>query len=114
MNEIEPGRPENHIMSLPIEWHVSENIQSRYASNVFVQAGQYELILSFFETNLPMLTGSPEENQAKLLQLGAIRAECVAQIIVDPDLVPKLIKALQASLDGYLAAKRVEEGEAIR
>jgi hypothetical protein len=111
MSEIEQGQPENHNMSLPIDWHVSENIQSRYASNVFVQAGEHELILSFFETIPPMLLGSPEENRAKLLQQGAVRAECVARIIVAPDLVPKLIQALQTTLDGYLAVKRAQEGE---
>src|SRR5579864_7501240 len=106
MSQREQGQPENHNISLPIDWHVSENIQSRYASNVFVQAGEHELILSFFETVLPILAGSPEENKAKLLQQGAIRAECVARIIVDADLVAKLIQALQTTLDGYLAVKR--------
>ncbi|SRR6266851_1446716 len=111
MSEIEQGQPEDHTMSLPFDWHVSKKIQSRYASNVFVQAGEREIKLSFFETNPPILTGSPEENKAKLRQLGAIRAECVARIIVDPDLVPKLIQALQTTLDGYLALKSAEEGE---
>ena len=111
MSQREQEQPENHNLSLPIEWHVSESIQSRYASNAFVQVGEHELILSFFETIPPILTGSPEENRAKLLQLGAIRAECVARIIVDPDLVPKLIQALQTTLDGYLATKRIQEGE---
>lgn len=111
MSQREQGQPENHNMSLPIDWHVSENIQSRYASNVFVQAGEQELILSFFETIPPILAGTPEENKAKLLQLGAIRAECIARIIVDPDLVPKLIQALQTTLDGYLAVKKAQEGE---
>jgi hypothetical protein len=111
MSQREQEQPVNHHFSLPIDWHVSENIQSRYASNVFVQAGEQELILSFFETIPPILAGTPEENRAKLLQLGAIRAECVARIIVDPDLVPKLIQALQTTLDGYLAAKKAQEGE---
>ncbi len=111
MSEIEQEQPEDHNMSLPINWHVSENIQSRYASNVFVQAGEQEIFLSFFETILPILAGSPEENKAKLLQQGGVRAECVARIIVDPELVPKLIKALQTTFEGYQAMKRALEGE---
>jgi hypothetical protein len=91
---------------VPIEWHIPDNIQSHYASNVFVQTGQYEIIISFFEMLLPLLTGSPEENKAKIEQLGRVRAECVARIIIDPDLLPKLIDALQTTLDGYNAAKR--------
>lgn len=108
---MEQGQPEDRNLSLPIDWHVSENIQSRYASNVFVQAGEQEVFLSFFETIPPILIGSPEENRAKLLELGAIRAECIARIIVNPELVPKLIQALQTTLDGYLAVKRTQEGE---
>jgi hypothetical protein len=111
MSAMEQRQSDEQGMSLPIDWHVSENIQSRYASNVFVQAGEYELTLSFFETFLPVLTGSPEEIKAKLFQQGAIRAECVARIIVDPDLVPKLIEALQSSYEGYLALRRTQEGE---
>jgi hypothetical protein len=111
MGEKVQGQSEDHNLNLPIDWHVSEDIQSRYASNVHVQAGEHELILSFFETVLPILVGSPEENKTKLLQQGAIRAECVARIIVDPDLVPRLIEALQTTLAGYRAVKRVQEGE---
>jgi len=111
MSEMEQEQPEDHSVSLPIDWHVSENIQSRYASNVFVQAGEYELTLSFFETFLPILADSPEENKAKLLQQGSVRAECIARIVVDPDLVPKLIKALQTSYNAYLAVKQAQEGE---
>lgn len=100
-----------HSMNIPIEWHVPDNIQSRYASNVFVQPGQYEIILSFFETLPPLLTGSPEENRTKLQELGAVRADCVARVIINPDLIPKLIQALQSGLDGYIAGKSAEEGE---
>lgn len=112
----EPSREEQqvHSMDIPIEWHIPDSIQSRYASNVFVQAGQYEIVLSFFETQLPIFTGSTEENKAKLEQMGAVQAECVGRIIVDPDVVPNLIKALQRGLDIYRASKLRAEGEISR
>ena len=75
-----------------------------------MQAGEYELILSFFQTQLPLLTGTPEENKNRLEQLGSVRAECVGRIIVNPDLVPKIISALQSTLDNYLALKEQVEG----
>ncbi len=105
MNETEPG----NSVSVPIEWYTPDNIQSIYASNMFVQPGEYEITLSFFETLLPMLTGSPEENKARIERLEAIQAKCVARVIIHPDLVPKLIQALQSGLDGYLATKRIRE-----
>ncbi len=97
-------------VNIPVEWHIPDDIQSRYASNVFVQPGEYEIILSFFETQLPILTGSPDENLTRLKDLGAIRANCVSRVIIDPELIPRLIQALQAGLEGYLAAKRTKEG----
>ena len=104
MSEIEQEQQAGQNLNLPIEWHVPDNIQRRYASNVFVQSGEYEMIISFFEPQLPFLTGTPEENRAKLEELGAIRANCVAQIVVHPDLVPKIINALQVGHEKYLAA----------
>ncbi len=111
MNEPGQEQQEGHAVTIPVEWYVPDSIQSRYASNVFVQGGQYEITLSFFETRLPILTGTPEENEAAIKKLGAIRAECVARVIIDPELVPKLIEALQKGMDGYLAMKRAEETE---
>jgi|SRR5579859_2202405 len=46
MSQREQRQPDNHNISLPIDWHVSENIQSRYASNVFVQAGEGFALIS--------------------------------------------------------------------
>lgn len=106
------SEPEEEIrVNLPIDWHIPENLQSQYASNVFVQPGEYEIVLSFFETRAPVLTGSPEENLTKLKKLESVQAKCVARIIVAPDLVPKLIQALQNGLDGYLAIRELLEKE---
>lgn len=97
-------------IQLPIDWHVSENLQSRYVNNVIVQPGKYEITIFFFETQLPPFVGSAEENKDFLLKRGSIRAECVGKMIVDPELMPEIIKALQTGLDGYNASK-VHEGE---
>ena len=101
MSEDEQAK---QTITLPIEWHVSDSIQSRYATNVLVQAGQYEFIISFFEAQIPLFAGQPEENKAMLEQLGAIRAECVGRIIVAAEQLPNIINALQASLEAYRAS----------
>jgi hypothetical protein len=107
MEEIEPV----HGVNVPIEWYIPDDIQSIYASNVFIQPGEYEITLSFFETLLPILADSPEENRARIERIEAIRAKCVARVIINPELIPKLIQALQNGLDGYIATKRIlEEG----
>jgi hypothetical protein len=103
--ETEREQQESEEVALSIDWHVPEGLQSRYANNILVQAGPYEFIISFFEAQIPMLTGSPEENRARLTELGKIRAECVSKIIVSPELMPGLINALQIELDKYQSQK---------
>lgn len=102
---------ERMSVSLPVNWHFPENLQSRYATNVIVQSGQFELIISFFEAQVPLLLGQPEDNKAKLKQLGAVQAECVSKIIVSPEIVPTIIQTLQTGLDNYYASKLIQQQE---
>lgn len=111
MNETERENKPPLNINIPIEWHVPENLRGQYASNVFMQAGEYEVFIYFFQTQLPLLVGTPEENKAKLEQLQSVRADCVAKLIVNPDLVPKIISTLQAGWDAYQTQKAIlEEG----
>ncbi|HVB25795.1 MAG TPA: hypothetical protein VNG51_27910 [Ktedonobacteraceae bacterium] len=102
---------EGMSVSLPINWHFPENLQSHYATNVLVQSGQFEIIISFFEAQVPLLLGQPEDNLAKLEQLGAIQAECVGKIIVSPEIVPTIIHTLQTGLENYYASKLIQQKE---
>src|SRR5689334_23921542 len=74
MSEIEQEKQLTHHM-IPIKWNVPDNIQSLYASNVFVQACEYEISLLFFETQLPLLTGSSEEIINQLKEIDAVQAK---------------------------------------
>ena len=105
MDEKEQEERSNQIR-LPVNWHVPDDMPSRYVNNVFVQQGEYEFIISLFETRPPLLTGTPEENKAKLIQLEAINAECVGRFIVAPKLVKKIIDALQTTLERYETSER--------
>jgi hypothetical protein len=51
MSEVE--QEQSHQITLPIEWHVPENLQGHYANNVLVQPGQFEINLFFFESQIP-------------------------------------------------------------
>jgi hypothetical protein len=106
MNETGQDQQSLEKINIPIEWHVSDSIRSQYVTNVVVQAGQNEVFISLFETQVPMLMGTPEENSAKLKSLGGIKAECVGRIVVAPELVPNIINALQVGLDNYTAQKK--------
>lgn len=103
MSEVE--QEQSHEITLPIEWHVPENLQGHYANNVLVQPGQFEINLFFFESQIPPFAGPPEESKEYLLKQGSVRFECVGKMTVDPQLIPEIIKALQTGLDNYNASK---------
>jgi hypothetical protein len=101
MNETEPQQEQPAGVALRIDWHFPEGMQSRYADNVLVQAAQYNIVISFFEAQLPILLGQPEENKQQLEELGSVRANCVGKIVVSPDLIPVIVQALETGLDNY-------------
>ena len=107
MSEVEQDHPQE--ITLPIEWHVPDNIQNRYVHNVLVQPGRFELTVFFFETQIPPFAGTPEENRDYLLKKGAIRSECVSKMTVSPQLVPEIIKALQTGLDNFNLIRATRE-----
>ena len=99
-------------ITLPIEWHVPDSMQNKYAHDIIVQHGKYEITLFFFESQIPPYAGSPETYREYLQKRGSIRFECVGKMTVAPQLVPEIIKALQRGLDNYNAAQADEEREA--
>ncbi len=114
MSEEEQEGQSLQGVTLPVAVHVSENIHNQYVHNVIVQPGQHEITLFFFETHIPPFVGSPEANREYLLQAGPVRFECVSKLVVAPQLVPEIIKALQVGLDNYNAPKANEERETQR
>jgi hypothetical protein len=109
MDEEEQTNQVSKGIKLPIDWHVPDTLQSRYVHNVAVQPGAHEFTLFFFETQIPPFVGTAEENKEYLQKKGSIRFECVSKIIVAPQLMPEIIKALQAGLDNYNAVNELGE-----
>ena len=102
MAEQEPTRRE---YAIPLEYHVSADVQSKYATNLVVQHSEHEFLIHFFEARRPLLLGSPDEIDSKLESLKSVRAECVARIIVTADRMPDFVDVLQKNLERYLARK---------
>ncbi len=86
---------------MPINWFVSERIETRYANNVVIQHSKNEFVISFFEILPPLLLGSPQEVQAQLQQMRTIHAECVARIVMSPESAQNFARALQQNLINY-------------
>ena len=108
MGEAEQVDATPQGISLPIDLHVPDTLHNQYIHNVIVQPGQHEITLFFLEAHVPPFLGSPEENREYLLQKGSVRFECVSKLVVAPQLVPEIIKALQVGLDNYNASKERE------
>ncbi len=104
MSDIEQEKEAPTFATLPIDWHVPDNAQTLYANNVLVQSTLHEIIISFFEALPPPLAGTPADNVAKLREMGSIRADLVARIIVTPSLLPSIISVLQIGLEKYKEA----------
>lgn len=100
---------QSNEITLPIEWHVSDNIQNLYAHNMLIQPGKHELTLFFFETQIPPFAGTPEDNREYLLKKGSIRSECIAKLTIAPQIASQIIKALQEGLENYEKSKANEE-----
>ncbi len=112
MSEVEKENQSLLGITLPIDVHVPDTIHNQYVDNLIVQPGKREISLFFFETHIPPFTGTAEEVREYLLKKGSVRFECVSKLVVAPQLVPELIKALQDGLNNYYAAKQIEEREA--
>ena len=113
MSEVEQEDQSSQGVMLPINLHVPDTIHNQYVHHVIVQPGQNEITLFFFETHIPPYIGSPEANREYLLKQ-SVRFECISKLVVAPQLVPEIIKALQVGLDNYNAREANEEGDNIR
>jgi hypothetical protein len=95
----------------PIEWHVPSELQGRYATLFAVQPGPYEINILFFEPQLPIFGGTPEQIIEQAQKVESVRAECVGKIVVAPERLPELIALLTNAMDNYKAVQVPDENE---
>ena len=101
--------------NIPIEWHVPEGLPTVYANNVVVQHTDSEFIVSFFQAFPPLLLGDPEQVQKQVEALEAVRAQCVAKIVITPAKMETIIGALVQNYTRFLTKQEmmppVDEGD---
>jgi len=88
-------------IAVPIQWHVPEDLTCQYATTLVVQQTEHEFMLSFFRTAPPLIVGTPEEQKAQLEQIGHVRADCVARIIVAAGRMPEFVQLLRSATEKY-------------
>jgi hypothetical protein len=87
-------------VTLPIKWHVPDDIISRFATNMTIQTLEGVFKISFFEAK-PEIRIQPKENPPS-----DVRADCVASIIIAPEKLPGIIEALQKHSDSFSEFKK--------
>lgn len=92
--KIQQGKQEKQSINTSLHFNLPVEMPSVYATNLLVQAFEYEVILSFFEAQPPIFTGTPEENLEELERVG-MRADCVARITIAKDRFENFVKAMQ-------------------
>lgn len=85
---------------VPIKYYISDQIITRFASNMTVQILENEFKISFFELK-PAIILNPLESIPK-----EVRADCVASVIVTAEMLPKFIEALKKQMDIYNSIKK--------
>lgn len=91
--------------TFPLEWEIPDQLTPRYATNVVVQHGEHEFLLSFFDIQKPILVGSQEDIKNQLSRIDKVIAKCVGQIYIAADEFPKIISVLQQQYDDYQKEK---------
>lgn len=87
--------------SLPLEWVVPDDVESKFATNILVNHTNHEFKIYFFEAEQPLLSGSEEERKEQLENISGIEAKCVAKIAVPASRFPSMVNALQENLDKF-------------
>lgn len=101
-------QPQQDLFRIPLEYHVPDDMLGRYATNLVVQHTNHEFIVSFFEAHPPMLLGSPKEIRAELEKVGAVRANCIARIIIAAGEMPEFVQVLRDNLEKYREPEKTE------
>ena len=96
-------------VQVPIEWHISEDLDSKYATNLVIQHSEHEFTIDFFETRHPLILGNPDQVREQWEKLESVWAECVARIIVSPNRMQEFINLMQANLDKYVGKEQEEK-----
>jgi hypothetical protein len=96
-DDIKTGEFHEMALPMPIEWNIPDTIITRFASNMAVQHMEGCFKISFFEMKpaIHLVPPTPEQQQH------AVKADCVASVIVTAEKFAIIVGILQKTLDKY-------------
>ena len=98
------------IRTVPVVWHIADDMRALYATHVVAQQAENETYLLFFQAQPPIIIGDDLQKREQLNALPAVKAECVAKIVMSPNKLPEVIQLLQGILDRSRASSQTPEG----
>lgn len=70
-------------MEVPLQFNAPVDMPSVYATNIVLQQMEYEVVVSFYEMQPPiLLPGRKEEENLAILKKAGMRADCVAKVVI--------------------------------
>ena len=85
-------------VSLPMAWPMFPDVPLQYATNITVQPGEHEFIVSFFAAYAPIIIGSTEAQKAELAKLGVIPVTCLARLVIARGRMPDFVRVCSDAL----------------
>jgi hypothetical protein len=87
--------PKADEIQVKLNFRIPPRMPSVYAHHMYIQQGQNEVVISFFEVVPPVMTEQATEDRLKTLQEIGVVAECVARVTVAKESFPAFAKAMQ-------------------
>ncbi len=89
------------IKEVKIKFIYPDDLKSKFTNNIIVQHQKDHFVISFFETFLPGLLGSKEEQKKMLEKIDHVESKCIARLIVTPEKMADFIKAMESNYNNY-------------
>lgn len=93
-------------IQVKLNLRIPPRMPSVYAHHMFIQPGENEIILSFFEIIPPLVLPGEAEERLKHIQETGVVAECVARITVAIDKLPIFANAMQQFAGQMIASQK--------
>ena len=88
-------------VTIRVENYLPDDLLTHYSDGLTVVHTENEFVISFLQTQFPLAATKEELQQVEVL-----KRKCVAQVIVNPQQMKKVVEALQENLRKFTDAYR--------
>ena len=100
-------------VAIKLNFRIPSRMPSLYAHHMFVQQGENEIVIAYFEVVPPLVPPGATEEQIKSIIEAGIASECVARITVAKNRFPAFVQAMQQALEQITSEQQPLEEDSI-